>query len=576
MTTLPCSQCECAAFVGASEARFCSDCGHSRAEHGEPGGTSTGNPTGATGAAVTDPRREAVVVGAPSAPGSPNGRRLRPWQLGAVSLVLIGAVGVLGVALLRGGGPTASGTTPEATSTAELLLEDGRAPAGITNVSCKENTDDFATSGLSPYRCEVAAEDGAFLCDAGETLSEGFQLECDEASHYEAVKADSLALAQRALDALNQDDYWSTYVAALASHATYAEPFDGRAICSLHRALRDGLLEDDVSVNLYSPVASTGAGLGTVLTVAPDGQIRDSPYQGSNLGDHGIRLDPELSWGIGTCPHGDLGLTLGGVLIRPATTASVELADAPTRQSEAQQVVAAAGTPVPADALDAYEEGKAVGVEIRDAIAAGLTGTYAEGDRGPQRYFEDTRDERNPYPDRSDDLQNYWYELGSWEQSGLYDGPGQVVLEGEQETAPKTAPSEPEPVGGCIELVNCAKSGGPYIPDNWMGGGYSPRPELIGLGSSSALLDLSWSGWGSDRAVAKGVSRKSDCKPSCAQGTVSKVPVTIVASDLGNCFGWRFYRSIAIETRGETVQYRVKPFQSQYDKSFGCGATAIP
>lgn len=44
MTTLSCSACQCQAFAGASEARFCSACGHSRDQHGQPACPDCGEP----------------------------------------------------------------------------------------------------------------------------------------------------------------------------------------------------------------------------------------------------------------------------------------------------------------------------------------------------------------------------------------------------------------------------------------------------------------------------------------------------------------------------------------------------
>lgn len=116
----------------------------------------------------------------------------------------------------------------------------------------------------------------------------------------------------------------------------------------------------------------------------------------------------------------DSGQTEPGSTAEPATP----------HAGQAQQVVAVDGTPVPAQFVEAYERGKAVGAEIRATIYAGLSGTYAEGFNGPQRYFEDVRGARSPYLARSDNPEYRWYQVGAWEQSGLYDGPGKVVYEG--------------------------------------------------------------------------------------------------------------------------------------------------
>ena len=124
--TTPCSQCDCQAFIGAGEARFCSNCGHSKEEHGPPVCPSCGEPMAAafrfcgacgkalaTVPAVPQPEeRETVVaaqgwnlsasadgVGEPSVPRGGIWRQPpRPLLLGFGFILVLG-IGALVLAL---------------------------------------------------------------------------------------------------------------------------------------------------------------------------------------------------------------------------------------------------------------------------------------------------------------------------------------------------------------------------------------------------------------------------------------------------------------------------------------------
>lgn len=469
-------------------------------------------------------------------PESSKNRRVSPWRIAAVSLVLVGVGGFLAFVLLGEGKPTAEGTTTEATRAATLLLDDYRAPAGIASVFCQQNTDDWASSGLSPYRCEVIAQDGTFLCDAGDTLSEGYQLECDEASHYEAIKAESLALAQRALDVITQDARWGGLVASLARGATYFEP-----LCNVERTLEAGLLGDAITVLVYSPLVSTGAGVGAALTVSPEGQVEYSPYTGSNLGDALLRPESRYRWGISGCSLGDRGIGLDGVLIRPGSTAGLDMApQAPDDRAEQPDDTRLDGSTVAPELADAYEQGLALGRSINESLEGAGSSSDDDFDRACQTWVENAlRDGVVSWPNRLG-TESLRFNPGDQHQaqafaSGCSDG------RAASHEVPDSSPTESSGEGsGASDDV--------YIPDDWAHNpeSYAAQPQVIASGSAHWYDNLTWSGWGSGRAVGTGLEHSSDCTPSCANGTVSRTPITIVVSNLGQCLGRTYYRSIRV------------------------------
>lgn len=59
------------------------------------------------------------------------------------------------------------------------------------------------------------------------------------------------------------------------------------------------------------------------------------------------------------------------------------------------------------------------------------------------------------------------------------------------------------------------------------------RPSTIDISSDSTNVaaHITWSTWGPSTAVGTGTLTKDDCKPNCAQGTLSPEPATIELSD---------------------------------------------
>lgn len=296
--TPPCSLCSCSALVGGSEARFCSDCGHSREDHGYREIAPTADPVSTAPTLKRKKGRRGLLVG---------------LALALVALFVGG--GVLVLVTQADSGPTISGTTPEAEETARLLVEDADAPPDIASVSCSKNTDPWAETGFSPFRCEVSTQAGSYTCDAGETLSEGHTLACDEQSHYEAIKNETLALAQGALDVINQDSYYAAYVSRIADEVRVGTS----PLCKVLRSYDAGRLGDVINVSLFS-FSTPQFGLG-VEFIVQDGRIGFSPYAGQPREDS---LESPKWWAVGTCEVTGSGITFDH-WITPGKTALLDV-----------------------------------------------------------------------------------------------------------------------------------------------------------------------------------------------------------------------------------------------------------
>jgi hypothetical protein len=60
------------------------------------------------------------------------------------------------------------------------------------------------------------------------------------------------------------------------------------------------------------------------------------------------------------------------------------------------------------------------------------------------------------------------------------------------------------------------------------------QPQSISLSGDGSinLGSITWSGWGSATATGHGTAYINSCQPSCAQGTQSRVPVTVTVTSL--------------------------------------------
>ena len=67
--------------------------------------------------------------------------------------------------------------------------------------------------------------------------------------------------------------------------------------------------------------------------------------------------------------------------------------------------------------------------------------------------------------------------------------------------------------------------------------GQKPTTIDVSRDSSNIVAHLTWDTWGPGGAVGHGTAALNNCKPNCAQGTITKVPATI---HLGGVTGGHF------------------------------------
>ncbi len=70
-------------------------------------------------------------------------------------------------------------------------------------------------------------------------------------------------------------------------------------------------------------------------------------------------------------------------------------------------------------------------------------------------------------------------------------------------------------------------------------------PRWIATGASQVIQRLhGWRGWDGPRAVGRGIFPYNDCKPFCASGTITRIPVTVILSDPRPCGRVLAYRRL--------------------------------
>lgn len=137
-------------------------------------------------------------------------------------------------------------------------------------------------------------------------------------------------------------------------------------------------------------------------------------------------------------------------------------------------------------------------------------------------------------------------------------------------SAPKQAVHDPgEPAAestpaSTTEAGGADGAGEVMLNANWMGSdGSDPaslevKPDSIGVGSAVSYSDLRWSGWGSKRAVGKGLKHWGGCG-SCEEDPDSPAPVTLVASELRTCQGVTRYSVVLVKgPNGESFTMRFR------------------
>ena len=101
-------------------------------------------------------------------------------------------------------------------------------------------------------------------------------------------------------------------------------------------------------------------------------------------------------------------------------------------------------------------------------------------------------------------------------------------------TAPQAPASSPMPTPA---LTPTPDGSGPVLITHGFGGGVGfdgTKPSTIAFSrdSSNVVTHLSWSAWGPATAVGHGTLTRSNCLPSCAQGTSTSVPAVIRLSQV--------------------------------------------
>lgn len=90
-------------------------------------------------------------------------------------------------------------------------------------------------------------------------------------------------------------------------------------------------------------------------------------------------------------------------------------------------------------------------------------------------------------------------------------------------TAPAaTASTSPGPV------VYLAEGG--LVTGTWLHAPACGSGCMLSGDSTASLWHMTWSTWSSATAVGTGTEKLDDCKPSCAEGTLHPVPVTVTLS----------------------------------------------
>jgi hypothetical protein len=76
------------------------------------------------------------------------------------------------------------------------------------------------------------------------------------------------------------------------------------------------------------------------------------------------------------------------------------------------------------------------------------------------------------------------------------------------------------------------------------------EPDVIGLGASSLIDHINWSGYGRALAIGHGTFSKNDCRPSCAGGKITPVPATVKLRYRALCREKITYMQMAISAPG--------------------------
>ncbi|HEY2281396.1 MAG TPA: hypothetical protein VGI00_23810 [Streptosporangiaceae bacterium] len=105
-------------------------------------------------------------------------------------------------------------------------------------------------------------------------------------------------------------------------------------------------------------------------------------------------------------------------------------------------------------------------------------------------------------------------------------------------TASTAATSQPSDRAAALPSASatCYDSCGQPEPVLFTAGNYTGmEPSMIAFSADggNVVTDLSWTSWNAGTAIGHGAVHHHDCKPNCAQGTVTSGTATITLSDPG-------------------------------------------
>ena len=92
------------------------------------------------------------------------------------------------------------------------------------------------------------------------------------------------------------------------------------------------------------------------------------------------------------------------------------------------------------------------------------------------------------------------------------------------------------------------------------------RPETLTTVCAdfgSALWEIKWSNWDAFGGRGEGIYRENDCEPSCAEGTISSRPATVLLSDL-TFDGTRYFFNTA-KVRFKDAEYAKDEYEFVWD-----------
>jgi hypothetical protein len=81
------------------------------------------------------------------------------------------------------------------------------------------------------------------------------------------------------------------------------------------------------------------------------------------------------------------------------------------------------------------------------------------------------------------------------------------------------------------------------------------KPDLIGIGASSEIKNIRWSGYGRNIALGRGLFPEDTCDPNFAEGKVTWLPVVIRLKQRTLCQNHLAYALMAVKGSGFDNQF---------------------